>query len=374
MGIFSRKQNNIDLARRISDLDEENRTLKVQIDRHDGEMSALRQNYDEATQSAENWQHLLRNMEKFGQSLIGTQQTMAGMTQTLKQEKEEAHAAGAASAGSRSLMLRISHDLGTLYDHSQQTMGRVEGLSANTVQIGGILQLIKEIAGQTNLLALNAAIEAARAGEAGRGFAVVADEVRKLAERTAKATSEIDKLVGNIQRDTGEAKAGIEELANQAEICGKDGAKATENLEGILGLSKKIELVIALAALRSFAELAKLDHTVFKFEVYKVFMGLSQKGINDFANHTGCRLGKWYYEGDGRNCFSNFDGYSAMEAPHLAVHKHGHEALTRYFSGDFAGGSRCLDEMETASQAVLACLEQMARCGESNPETLCVNR
>ena len=87
----------------------------------------------------------------------------------------------------------------------QTTTVLVEGLAEQGRDIGKVLDVIRSIAEQTNLLALNAAIEAARAGEAGRGFAVVADEVRALAHRTAQSTREIEQMVAGIQNGTGEA-------------------------------------------------------------------------------------------------------------------------------------------------------------------------
>ncbi|MFJ2539292.1 methyl-accepting chemotaxis protein [Pseudomonas sp. NPDC087614] len=99
----------------------------------------------------------------------------------------------------------------TMTHDVQSTAHMVEGLAAQGRDIGKVLDVIRAIAEQTNLLALNAAIEAARAGEAGRGFAVVADEVRALAHRTAQSTQEIEKMVAGIQNGTGEAVSSMQQ-------------------------------------------------------------------------------------------------------------------------------------------------------------------
>jgi methyl-accepting chemotaxis protein len=121
----------------------------------------------------------------------------------------------------------------------------IADLGQRSNEIGKILSVIKDIADQTNLLALNAAIEAARAGEQGRGFAVVADEVRKLAERTTAATAEISKMIGAIQSDTGQAvdsmrqgsnevRVGVE-LANQAGKALQDITRSVEQVVEMIG-------------------------------------------------------------------------------------------------------------------------------------------
>lgn len=124
----------------------------------------------------------------------------------------------------------------------------IKQLGKSSNQIGEIVQVIDEIADQTNLLALNAAIEAARAGEQGRGFAVVADEVRKLAERTTKATKEIATMIKHIQNDTTGAVESIEEGTKEV-VKGKELAnKAGEALKEIINHSDKVSQIIAQLA------------------------------------------------------------------------------------------------------------------------------
>ena len=116
----------------------------------------------------------------------------------------------------------------------QQSAKTVESLGSRSEQIGNIVGTIEDIADQTNLLALNAAIEAARAGEQGRGFAVVADEVRALAERTTKATREIGEMIKTIQKETKSAVTAMEEGVQEVERGTNDAARSGAALEEIL--------------------------------------------------------------------------------------------------------------------------------------------
>jgi twitching motility protein PilJ len=132
----------------------------------------------------------------------------------------------------------------TIREHIQETSKRIKRLGESSQEIGDIVELINDIAEQTNILSLNAAIQATMAGEAGRGFAVVADEVQRLAERSSKATKQIEAIVRTIQSDTNEAISSMEKSTTGVVLGAKLSQDAGTSLEQIETVSNQLAALI----------------------------------------------------------------------------------------------------------------------------------
>ncbi|MEJ2417350.1 MAG: methyl-accepting chemotaxis protein [Exilibacterium sp.] len=187
--------------------------------------------------------HLAEASEHQAQEIAGASAAVNEMAVTIDQVS--ANAAESSSVAERSVSIANNgakvvqntiHGMDTIREQIQDTSKRIKRLGESSQEIGDIVSLINDIADQTNILALNAAIQASMAGDAGRGFAVVADEVQRLAERSAAATKQIEALVKTIQNDTNEAVISMEQTTSEVvrgARLAQDAGVALEEIENV---------------------------------------------------------------------------------------------------------------------------------------------
>jgi len=247
------------LAQTVTEASATIEEMTVSIDQMARDLESLAGTVNETTSTVEEMASFIasvaQNAESLGEAASRASATVSGMagavTDVAKIASEADRISARASEDARTggeAVSRTVEGMRAISENMENTARVINGLGKRSQEIGRILEVIEEIADQTNLLALNAAIEAARAGEAGRGFAVVADEVRKLAERSVEAAKEIGDVVRQVQQETTDAvdvaRSGASEAKQGIALADKAGAALRNIIESV---SRSSELMGQIA-------------------------------------------------------------------------------------------------------------------------------
>lgn len=322
------------------------------------------------------------------------------------------------AAGGQQVVQKTIDRMSALRGDMESSSEVISRLGASSERIGQIAGTIQDIADQTNLLALNAAIEAARAGEQGRGFAVVADEVRALAERTSRATHEIDDMIKAIQSDTGRAVEAMERSVQGVEVGVREANESGDALGQIMGqigdvttqismiataaeeqtattheivnnismisqsadefdqtafsVNQRVEGMMQVAEQLNKAtsifkchvspllilDTAKHDHVEFVNKINRCVDGKESLQAASLPDHTCCRFGKWYFS-EGKQLCAHSPSYKALNAPHEKIHRVAKEVVELRNRGEIMQAEQRLAEVEALSHIVVDLLEKM---------------
>ena len=309
------------------------------------------------------------NISKMLSNLKLNQQDMRNITEQMTVVVEIARENADDVASAQQELKHIVKVLKEVMNRVDVTSNAIESLNEHSVRMNDVITMIAGIAEQTNLLALNAAIEAARAGEQGRGFAVVADEVRTLAANTKDATGEITTMIASITSETKKMLVDSEQMREMTNESQEQIQAFEKRFASFSSATQATLNKISYAQKVNFASLIKVEHMVYKQNAYLAMIHGqdSDEARAVSVDHHNCNLGKWYYEGEGQEFYSQLQAFKDLEKPHSIVHSATHEIIEligQNWEYDEAIKNRLVQGFETvenASDQLVGLLETLVK-------------
>ncbi|MEA3498670.1 MAG: methyl-accepting chemotaxis protein [Campylobacterota bacterium] len=374
----TQKENNQNLQNKNSELESQLIDLKNQLQSKSNEHNSLLQTSESLKQEItslknsqaienENNQDLdkLKTLFEFENlnlkdGLLDIQSNIAESTELSRDSLSNSYNINKTYDESSEKLETIVKDINSLNVNADEINGVVSQLNTKATDIAQAVLTIDQISFQTNILSLNAAVEAATAGEAGKGFAVVAQEVRNLASRSAESAKEITDAVKSIQESVELTNQKFEKMTKSIDLITNDTQDYSSDINSAIDTSKGTFNGLGKITDRVFMSLAKLDHVIWKVNTY--LSVANREPAFKFVDHKNCRLGKWYNEGLGKKYFSKTPSYSKLDRPHSIVHNGTHhvfDTISKDGELDYDTLIKSFKEMEDASGDVFKLLDQI---------------
>lgn len=384
-----------------------NRVVELSINNNEASIASAQLLYD------------LKNVAAFAQQIASAAEEMRASVAEVKQYSESIDKGTSNSLNAAEKVLQTLGKAVTSFDEIKNSVAensaKLTGLTNFTKQVRDISEQIKGIAFQSNILSMNASVEAARAGDQGRGFGVIAQEIHLLSGRSEDATAQITKLINNYESEVAGIMGSLEQsqamvdvgqgsiqsadsemntmveqfktvsenttqisqaLTEQSqastEVAGgintiamhsSKSVKSTDNIvEAIESIQSHInQEILTVSELNipgKIVKLAQSDHVIWKKRLVNMIAGKEGLSSHELADHHSCRLGKWYDKVNTPELRAH-PAFAQLSEPHRAVHAHGKRSVDYYNAGNIGKALEEIQEVEKASTHVLALLRQL---------------